>query len=499
MGIVNKQKQINNSVRYMAVMGLSSLTPLITLPIFTRILTKEDFGILVLAEIYAVLINSFVFMGLNAIYDCNFFKYREEKKKFSQLLYSILIFVVCNFFIFAGLTYTWKLTISHFIFHTAIYGNIIFFYFCAVFFDRLSEYYLSFFRNSEDADSYLKYSMIFIFINLFLSIHMVVVLKMGVIGIIYAKLTASVVLCLFLTYKFLSIMPFSLDKAVLMEALKMGAPFVPKTFFKVAGTKIDKYMINLLASLGGVGIYSIGQKISYLSFAFMTALENVFKPQMYKRMFDTKDGGGDSVGDYLMPFVYISIFSVLLLALFSEELILLLTPESYHGAIDVVAILCMFYAVTFFGKFTSNQFIFAKKTHIHTVLILGTYGLNIVLNIPFIWKWGAVGAAWATFLSGTISNIIIFGIAQKYYSIKWHFTQLAAIFMAFFIPVVMLIILRNSFCAYSVRLIIKCVALGFYLYLGVRMKIISNRNLSHFNVKSLLRGAVRKKKNMTFV
>ena len=41
-------------------------------------------------------------------------------------------------------------------------------------------------------------------------------------------------------------------------------------------------MLGLLSSLGGVGLYDIGQKIANTSFTFMTTIQNVFAPQVYK-------------------------------------------------------------------------------------------------------------------------------------------------------------------------------------------------------------------------
>ena len=101
----------------------------------------------------------------------------------------------------------------------------------------------------------------------------------------------------------------------------------------------------------------------------MTAVQNVFSPQVYHRMFNLEDKGGESVGNYLTPFVYVSIIVALLIALFSEEVITILTPASYHGAIDIAIILSMFYGSLFFGK--QPQLMFSKKTHIMSLLTVG--------------------------------------------------------------------------------------------------------------------------------
>ena len=112
----------------------------------------------------------------------------------------------------------------------------------------------------------------------------------------------------------------------------------------------------------------------------------------------------------------------LLVSLFSYEAIFILTPRSYHGATDIVIVLAMFYGLLFFGK--TRQLLFAKKTGLITLISFATFALNVALNIPFIMKWGAIGAAWATFLSGAIASVIHFLLGQRYYKIHWEYQRI---------------------------------------------------------------------------
>ena len=277
-----------------------------------------------------------------------------------------------------------------------------------------------------------------------------------------------------LTYKFINIFPITFSKPIFFESLKISYPLTPRIFFGVISTQFDKYMIGLLASVGGVGIYSIGQKVAYVAFSYMTALQNVYAPQVYKRMFDLGDKGGEAVGRYLTPFAYISIFVTLIIALFSQEVITILTPSSYHGAIDIVTILSMLYASYFFGK--HPQLIFAKKTWITSALTLLTITLNIAINIPFIMRWGAIGAAWATLLAGLISGSISFFVSQHYYEIKWEYKKMGAIFFIFFASAILMILMRHFSIAYEFRLILKCASVFSYVYLGIKLKVITMEN-----------------------
>jgi O-antigen/teichoic acid export membrane protein len=134
----------------------------------------------------------------------------------------------------------------------------------------------------------------------------------------------------------------------------------------------------------------------------------------------------------------------------------------------------MLYGSYFFGK--HPQLIFAKKTYLSSVLTLISITLNVIINIPFINKWGAIGAAWGTLTAGLISGAISFVVSQKYYEIKWEYGRISAIFIIFFGASIGMIILRNAMIDYEFRLIFKGLALASYIYLGMMLNVINKQN-----------------------
>lgn len=474
--MANKEKQIKNSFIYLLPIIAGSILPFVSLSIFTRILTREDYGVLALAQVYAIFVSGLANFGMTAAYDRNYFQYRSNPLETAKLLYSILLFVTLNFLFLAGLTFVFRGTLSKLIIGSVEHGNILFWAFCAQFFTGVSYYYFTYFKNSETAKDFAVYTIALSITNLIISVFLVAYLRIGVIGLVYAQLCSGAIIFSVLSYKFITTLKPSFSRSIFIESLKISYPLTPRIFLGVIGTQFDKYMIGLLATIGGVGIYSIGQRVSNTIFVFMTAIQNVFSPQVYKKMFDLKEKGGEAIGKYLTPFAYVCISVALLVSLFSEEIISILTPPSYHGAIDIVIILSMFYGFMFFGKLNGNQLIFTKKTHITSLLTMVSIGLNVGFNIPFIMKWGTIGAAWGTLLSGLISGGISFAVSQHYYEIKWEYKKMGAIFFIFFASAILMILMRHFSVAYEFRLILKCVAIFSYVYLGIKLKVITMEN-----------------------
>lgn len=482
-----KEKQIKNSFIYILPILVGNIIPIITLPIFTRILSKEDFGALALAQVYGIFVTGLANFGLLIVYERNFFEFSKDNRQKSSLLYSTLLFVMVAFIICGFFTFFLRHLLSHWIIGPDNQGNLIFWSFCAAGLMSLKLYYLTYFKNTEDAKSFSWYTIDENVLGFVFSMVFVVFLKKGVIGIPYGQILASLIVFTLLNRRFLKLLPFVIDWNVLRGALKISYPLTPRLFLGVIGTQFDKYMIGLMSSIGNVGIYSIGQRVSNVVFSYMTAIQNVFSPQVYKRMFDLGDDGGESVGKYLTPFAYISTAMALFVLLFSEEMIMLLTPVSYHGAIPIVMILSVFYSFLFFGK--QPQLLFAKKTYITSILSIVSIALNVMINIPLIMKWGALGGAWGTLLSGLLSGLISFIVSQRYYRIKWEYKKIVAIYGIMSIALILLIELRSLQFSYWLRCGVKLVLLILYGWLGVRLKIITANNFAL--LKSLIPGASR--------
>ena len=474
---LTKRQQIRNSLIYMLPVGLGSLIPFITIPIFTRILTPEDYGILALALIYAIFMCGLANFGVSLVFERNYFQYRDNPEKLAQLLYSSLVFIMTNFALLAGITYLFKENISEFLTGSDQYDILIMTAFAANFFSgTANNLFFAYFKNAEKATIYTKYKILSTVLYFIISLILVAYMRVGVIGIVMAQLITGVSTFLLFMYSLLKELPFSLNKNILFKTVKISYPLIPGAFNKIIHTEFDKYMISLMVTLNSVGVYYIGKKISELSFTFMTAVENVFNPQVYQRLFGQHDQGSESIGKYLTPFLYVAIFVALLIALFSEELMTILTPTSYHAAIPIITILSMYFGFFFFAKINSVQLIYMKKSHIVTVLGFVTIGLNVGLNIPFIMMFGAVGAAWGTMLAGLISGTIKLLVAQHYYKINYERNKIAWIMGTFFIGATVIAFMNLLDIPYFWSLTVKIIFLAFYLNLGIYYKIITKEN-----------------------
>ena len=474
--MINKEKQIKNTLIYILPNLIGIFLPIVTLPIFTRVLTVDDYGVYALASIYAILLSGIVNFGLTVSYERNFFQY-TDKKKSAKLLYSTLAFVLTGFLAATLFTYIFRKPIARVFIGSVKYDVLLFWVFLSTVIMSFKQYFLIYFKNIEAAKDSVIYTIDETFIGVVLSLFFVVYLKSGIIGLAWGQGLASIVILSFLIKRFLKNMPFCFSWKVLQDSLKISLPLTPRIFMGVVSTQLNKCILNLLNTAGGVGLFSIAQRIANGTFIFMTAIQNVFNPQVYKKMFSSELSAGKEIGKYLTPFVYFSIFVCLLVSLFSEEVVRLLTGPSFHSAAPLISILSMYYGFLFFGKITGMQLIYKKKTYITSILTIMDIGVGVAISILFIRKFGVIGAAWATFLGSIVTGSVAFIISQHYFHIYWEVKKIIAIYSVFCISSLLTLFIVSGSVGYSVCFVLKLLCVFVYMFLGVRLHILTSQNL----------------------
>ncbi len=461
-----KNQQVRAGFLYLFATLVDSVVPFITLPFFTRVLSATDFGVLALAQVYALIVGGLANFGMATAYNRNYFEYEGDKKKTGELFFTTVGFV-CVLSAFAiFLTFLFQHSLSRWVLRLSAHGPLLVWALSANILINLRLFFLTYLRNVERPAQYVANALLWSVVNFGLSIYFVVFLKLGILGIFYSQVLASGLVLLGLSVQFLRELPWGWNTKLLIEELKIGGPVVPMAFFGVVSHHLDKYLLGLLATLDGVGIYSVGQKIAMVNFAFMTSLQNVFSPQVYKKMFQKAEGREKEIGIYLVPFAYAVGFVALLIISFADKIVHVMAAPSFAPAADIVIVLTLFYMVLFFAKINGDQLIFAKKTHLTTMLLIGAAILNVLVNVFFIKMWGALGAAWATLLARMVSGIVIFIVAQRFFKINWQARPTLLIFGSLFVLAFGLLILREQSVAGGILLTYKILSLGYFLYLS---------------------------------
>ena len=278
---------------------------MLALPIYASYLTTEEFGLFALSQSYSLILIGISNFGLTIGFERNFFENTSPTDR-ATLLYSTLVFVISTYIISIFTTFIFKDFLSKVILGTPKHSLILILTFCSVGMTSMKTNFLLYFRNTDNAKSYFIYSFDEIAVGISISLLLVTYFHFGLIGMILGQLISSFIFLILLFRKFLKIFPFKFDKELLHKSLKLSFPLTPRIIFGVVASQFDKILISRFASLSDAGLYSIAQRIVNIILMFMTALQNVISPIIFRYMFEVdKIIASKDIGKKLTPYFYV--------------------------------------------------------------------------------------------------------------------------------------------------------------------------------------------------
>lgn len=472
------EHKIRNIFVYLIPLVIGNVMPFLTLPIITRFLTPEDFGISALAMSSTLIVVSFLACNVDAATQRYYFEYRKNPQELNELINSSLIFLFVVLGVSVPFVYYFSSDISKIIMGSDKYSPAVFISYLSGCMSVLMNFYLILFRNMEKAKAFSMFKTAQAVINAVLILVFIVGFKLGYMGLIYATFGSYFVISISLVIRFMAEFPFSFNPKMLLDNLKFGIPLLPNLFTSSIYQFFDKYMLRSIISLSSTGIFSIAQNISGRLFVVMTAVQSTFDPIFMRDMFDKKEAGASSVGRNFTLFTYISLAAVLAAALFGEEIIYILAPRSYYGAINVFMILLGGVSTQTFGKIVGSQLAYAKKAYLAFPITVVGLIVNVSLNLFLIPRWQASGAAFATFLTVITMNTIFVKVSQKYYRIIYDRESLIYIYAVLFLSIFLLIYMRHTGADIWLKYSVKLVGIASYAAIGVKSGILTKENLN---------------------
>ncbi len=189
------------------------------------------------------------------------------------------------------------------------------------------------------------------------------------------------------------------SKKYWLYALKFNLPLVPHYLSQTVLYSSDRIMISRYISDDAAGIYSLAFSVAAIMTMFNTALNQTLGPWVYSKI---KERRVTEIAGVEYSAMLIIATANLVLIMLAPEAIAIFAPPAYSDAKWVVppVALGMFFMYVY-DMFAAFQFYFEKSLFIMTASMLGA-GLNIVLNYFFLnTRWlglGYVAAGYTTLI-----------------------------------------------------------------------------------------------------
>jgi O-antigen/teichoic acid export membrane protein len=423
-------KVLRNTTAYMAASLIPSAMNLLMLPVYTRFLSPTEYG---LVAVVTTLI-SFIaaFMGLQMVNSIArlYFDYEgaERTRYVSSVYLGTLVFNLSLLVLFhcAGSTITKLLFPGVGIAYSpyVVLGLI------GLFFTTQINFCNAMFRVQERALYILVGGITYGIFSACFGLYFVVVREAGAAGVLMGQASAAGMHALILFFLVRPQLRLQCSVSMLKVSLRFGLPLIPHVLGGILFMYTDKYVLAFFVPLASIGLYDLAGKLANILRLIVTSFNSAIAPDFMRTSKSDREGTSRRYRLIILRWSVALAFAFLVCALFAEELISLLAPESYKGAHVFVPILLGAYLFRALQGFASNAIIFEKKVKVFPLITLTAGVVNLGLNLWLIPIFGVIAAAWTTLFSYACSFVLSLHFSRRYYPVPYDWRLLTVIFGA---------------------------------------------------------------------
>ncbi|HEY9634156.1 MAG TPA: oligosaccharide flippase family protein [Coleofasciculaceae cyanobacterium] len=457
------------------IYGISSIfsrgITLLMVPLYTRVLSPGDYGIIEILTIVTNLVNLSIALEISqglAIYYSSAKTDSDRVEYASTALYFTII--TNSLFLIVALSLSQKLSLwilgssnLQTIFQAAVismWGNGIFY---------LLQSQL---RWQLKPKGYAVSSIVFSLVSTGLTTILLFVFKVGVIGVFYSLFTGQIVGIVLAGYFVRHSYKLKFNWQKCKQMLGFSIPLVFSSISVWVALYIDRIAINQLMTLSDVGIYGIGYRFASVAGLFLIGFQGALTPLIFHNY--EKPDTPKELARVFRYFLALVLPMIVGISVFSHEILSLFTTPDYYAASQIIPLLAL-------AIILSNMYIFtpgidlAKKTLIIAVVNIISAIANTILSFTLIPYLGISGAALATLLSAAATFAIYMKFSQKFYYIPHQWNKIiSATIVATFLGITgfaigaILVFPKLLILTIKFFLIIVCIGLLSYLLLDIQ-------------------------------
>jgi O-antigen/teichoic acid export membrane protein len=410
---MTESKLLVQRIGLVALMNiLSNLGGLVLLPILSKNMPVEDYGIWAQVTVTVGLASIVILLGLPHSM-VRFMAATRERDDIRESFYSIFILVLMMGLLVSIPFIYFSVPISN-----ALFGGNLFVTMLLpliIFIEALNAILYNFFRTFQR----MKIYSIFVFIGTYLGVifaYFFVSAGYEINGAVIGLLLSKIILFLIM----FGMIAVEVGVAIpafrnLRNYLAFGLPLVPSGLSDWVINSSDRYVISIFLGTAYVGYYSPGYLLGNLIIMFIQPLGCVLPVALSKHYDeDKRDLVENILSRSLKYFLVLAVPAAFGLSLLSKPILSILsTPEIAQEGYMVtpfVALGMLFYGTT---SIIANIISLVKRTKISASIWFMAAVLNLGLSLLLVPRLGIIGAAAATMIAFAAALILV-----GYYSVR---------------------------------------------------------------------------------
>lgn len=395
---------------YMSIEIIGSAVVFITLPIITRLLSPDEFGILSIFVTMISALSIVLTLMLNSAIKINYVRKIFPHKSY---LFSNIVFLLGFNLISLGLLAALNSQISAFMNIPKIVSLLagmtsVFMVFIIT---RISLFQIQ--KKSKHfavITGIRRIGIAVISIGAMYSMHENVYM-----GQVYTNIIITFILAVYSIFSLFKETEYRFRWIYVQDSLKYGLPLLPHAMSSIVLNFFDQVIINQLIGPEKTGIYSFGYRIGTLMQIVFLAMNRSWLPTFWEKI---KSKDWKSMNDITKKYTAYVFFIGVGLLLFATDLADIIATEDYSESLYVTPIVVMSFIICFLYTYYSQITSYYRFTWLISLNTIIAAAVNISLNYILIPQYGYIAAAWTTMIS--YSALFILNFISTKYIVKFH-------------------------------------------------------------------------------
>jgi O-antigen/teichoic acid export membrane protein len=389
-----------------------SLSSILLLPILTKTLPIQDYGIWVQTTVITGLMPMVISLGLpNAM--MRFLAAAKSKEEISEGFYSIMLVLVCVTAIASLLFFLLATPIADTLLnHNMQVASLLP---LLVFFTSTNAFLLFYFRTFQQVKRFSTFQLFQAYLSLVLIVTALYA-GFGLVGTIVGMLIAQIIVLLVMAFFIVREIGFIYPKFRNMrEYFAFGLPAAPVGLTSWIVDSSDRFIINIFLGTTFVGYYSPGYTLGN-AVLLSSAPTNTLLPAALPKHYDENEKHHvHTLLTYSLKYtLFIAIPAVFGLTLLSKPLLTVLaTPEIAQQGFMITPLVAIGGLLLVVSQIVGQTLVLEKKTRVLGTVWTAAALVNLALNFVLVPYYGIVGAAATTLAAYAIMFVFTLFYSRK--------------------------------------------------------------------------------------
>lgn len=423
--MISKAKSVFNSNLaksagiYTITSVINSAIPFLLLPVLTRYLSPEDYGIV---SMFGVLV-SFVapFTGLSIHGAIARMYYEKDEVDIREYITNSICILMTSTLVVATFFYIFADKIAKI---SSVPVQLLWMVIVVSFAQFITQIVLTLWQVQVKSFQYGIYQISNTILNMTLSIVFVVLVGLTWKGRIYAQIISISIFSivgLFILYKN-KWLNFRYNHKYIKHALSYGVPLIPHALGGIIITMTDRIFITNMVGIETTGVYSVGYQIGMIINLIATSFNQAYTPWLYSKLKENIVVTKIKIVKFTYLYFVIIILIAVILSLIAPVFLNFFVGKEFGNSSIYVAWIALGYAFNGMYFMIGNYILYAQKTSYLSSVTFLIAIVNVALNYLLIRKYGAIGAAMATSIVYFMRFILTWILSSKVYKMPWFLT-----------------------------------------------------------------------------